>query len=245
MAPAAARRPTDPPRSVIVLAGGEPITTPLPHALPDPAQVIAADSGLHAAARLGVEVDRIVGDLDSVDRDELERARARGAVVDRHPVDKDRTDLAIALDTALALGADDVTVVGGDGGRLDHLLAGVMLLAAPTYARASIRALMGPAVVTVVRGTATLTGREGELVSLLPVHGTARGVVTRGLRFPLDDEELPSGSSRGVSNVLTAPPAEVSLRDGVLLAVQPGELAPEALTGPSNTHATPDEGVEP
>lgn len=241
MARPTARMPTDPPRSVVVLAGGEPVTTPLPRQLPDATLVIAADSGLQAAAALGVEVDRIVGDLDSVDREELERARARGAVVDRHPVAKDRTDLAIALDTALELGAEEVTLVGGYGGRLDHLLAGVLLLAAPAYARLSIRALMGPAVVTVVRGTATLSGRAGELVSLLPVHGTAQGVVTQGLRFPLDDEALPSGSSRGVSNVLTAPTAEVSLRDGVLLAVQPGELAPEALAA----YAAPDEGVEP
>lgn len=241
MARPTVRTPTDPPRSVVVLAGGEAVTTPLPRRLPSSTLVIAADSGLQAAAALGVEVDRIVGDLDSVDREELERARARGAVVDRHPVAKDRTDLAIALDTALELGAEDVTLVGGYGGRLDHLLAGVMLLAAPTYAHLSIRALMGPAVVTVVRGTATLSGRAGELVSLLPVHGTAQGVVTQGLRFPLDDEELPGGSSRGVSNVLTAPTAEVSLRDGVLLAVQPGELAPEALAA----DAAPDEGAEP
>lgn len=241
MARPTARMPTDPPRSVVVLAGGEPVTAPLPRPLPSATLVIAADSGLKAAAALGVEVDRIVGDLDSVDREELERARARGAVVDRYPAAKDRTDLAIALDTALELGAEDVTLVGGYGGRLDHLLAGAMLLAAPGYARLSIRALMGPAVVTVVRGTATLSGHPGELVSLLPVHGTAQGVVTQGLRFPLDDEELPSGSSRGVSNVLTAPTAEVSLRDGVLLAVQPGELAPEALAA----HPAPDEGAEP
>ena len=233
-------------RQVIVLAGGEPVTAPLPRALPAAATVIAADSGLMLAEPLGLDVDRIVGDLDSVDADQLERARARGVPVDRYPVDKDQTDLAIALDAAASLAPAEVTVVGGHGGRLDHLLAGTSLLAAATYAELTIRALMGPAVVTIVRDRAGLTGRVGELVSLLAMHGPARGVVTQGLRFPLDDEELASGSSRGVSNVLAEPTAHVSLRDGVLLAVQPGELAPGAPTALDTPDPdSPDDGADP
>ena len=227
-------------RQVVVLAGGEPVATALPRPLPTGATVIAADSGLTLAGTLGLEVDRIVGDLDSVDPDQLSRARARGVPVDEHPVDKDRTDLAIALDAAAALAPAEVTVVGGHGGRLDHLLAGTSLLAADAYADLAICALMGPAVLTVVRGRAQLTGRVGELVSLLAVHGPAQGVVTQGLRFPLHDEELASGSSRGVSNELVEPTAHVSLRDGVLLAVQPGELTPGAPTADDR----PDDGVD-
>ena len=233
-------------RQVIVLAGGEPVTAPLPQALPTTATVIAADSGLMLADTLGLDVDRLVGDLDSVDADQLARARARGVPVERYPVDKDQTDLAIALDAAAALGPAEVTVVGGHGGRLDHLLAGTSLLASPAYAQLTIRALMGPAVVTVVHDQASLTGRDGELVSLLAMHGPARGVVTQGLRFPLNDEELASGSSRGVSNVLAAPTAHVALRGGVLLAVQPGELAPGALTAPDAPDPDiPDDGADP
>lgn len=57
---------------------------------------------------------------------------------------------------------------------------------------------------------------------LLPVHGPALGVVTGGLLYPLAGEDLPPGTSRGVSNVLAADRATVSLTGGVLLAVQPG-----------------------
>ena len=216
---------------VVVLAGGDPILPPLPRPLPTPDVVIAADSGLAAADALHLDVDRLVGDLDSVAPADLDRARDAGVEVDRHPVDKDRTDLAIALDAATELAPAAVTVVGGHGGRLDHLLGGTSLLAAPAYAELSIVALMGDAVLTVVRGTVPLSGRIGELVSLVPIHGPAHGIVTEGLRFPLDGEELPAGSSRGVSNVLAAPTAAVTVTDGVLLAVQPGELAPDADPG--------------
>lgn len=218
-----ARRRVGRQAACIVLAGGAPVCPPLPRLLPAGAHVIAADSGLAAARPLGLEVDLIVGDLDSVDAEDLAAARRAGIPVERHPVDKDRTDLAIALDVARGLGARQVVVVGGDGGRLDHLLAGALLLAAPDYRSLAITALMGSAVLTVVHDEAELTGRPGDTVSLIAVHGEALGVRTRGLRFALDDEALPPGSSRGVSNVLTRATATIGLRAGVLIAVQPGD----------------------
>jgi thiamine pyrophosphokinase len=211
-------------REVLVLAGGDPVSLPLPRALPPVTQVVAADGGLALARTLDVAVDLIVGDLDSADPAALAAARDAGTRIEEHPVDKDRTDLAIALDAVARDGPARVTLVGGHGGRLDHLLANVALLAAPAYAELEITALLGPAVVTVVRDAATLTGTPGAVVSLLPTHGPARGVTTAGLRFPLTGELLRAGSSRGVSNEFTGTEATVTVADGVLLAVQPGPV---------------------
>lgn len=218
--------PDDPTRirDVVVLAGGDAVDPRIAARLPRGAFVIAADSGLHAAEPLWLTVDVVVGDLDSVDARHLDDAVRKGARVERHPVDKDRTDLAIALDVATRHGAASITVVGGHGGRLDHQAANLALLASPEYT-AAIVAHMGNATITVVRDRAELSGRPGELVSLVPMHGPALGVFTAGLRFPLDDEDLPAGSSRGVSNELAAPRAQVRLREGCLLVIQPGELA--------------------
>src|SRR6476646_2864971 len=82
-------------RAAIVLAGGDPVEPTLRTLLPDDAVVIAADSGLHQAEILGLHVDYVVGDLDSADPDAVERARVAGAVVERHPAEKDATDLAL------------------------------------------------------------------------------------------------------------------------------------------------------
>jgi thiamine pyrophosphokinase len=83
---------------------------------------------------------------------------------------------------------------------------------------------MGAATVTVIRSGAPviLAGHPGDLVSLLPAHGPAAGVATTGLLYPLVGEDLPAGTTRGVSNVFTGGEAAVSLSSGVLLAVQPG-----------------------
>jgi thiamine pyrophosphokinase len=208
--------------TVLVVTGGDPIDRAHLPALAPGATVIAADSGVEHAHALGLVVDLAIGDFDSVSPDALARAEAEGAKVDRHPIAKDATDLELALDAALALAPTRVHILGGHGGRLDHLLANALLLAAPAYAAMEVTAQMGAARVTVVRHEARLVGPLGDVVSLLALNGPARRVTTRGLLYPLSGDDLHPGSTRGVSNELIEDDATVTLDDGVLVAIQPG-----------------------
>lgn len=208
----------------VVLTGGDPVEPALAALLPPGALVVAADSGLHLAGSLGLVVDLVVGDFDSVAPDVLDAAVAHGARVERHPTAKDHTDLELALGAAVREGARRVVVVGGAGGRLDHFLANAFLLASPALAGVAIEAYIGPAHLHVVHGgqpPVELHGRSGSLVTLLPGCGTARGVCTDGLLFALHGEDLAAGTTRGVSNVMVDPIATVGLADGTLLVVQP------------------------
>jgi thiamine pyrophosphokinase len=207
--------------TVVVFAGGDPVGAHVKPLIPSDARIVAADSGLHHAQALGVTVDVVVGDLDSVDPAALERAVAAGATVERHPAEKDFTDLELALQIATRDGARDVLVVGGYGGRLDHFLANALVLASDDFADLRVSALIGDARVTVVRDDAELHGPPGSLLTLLPLAGVARGVRTKGLRYSLAGEDLVPGSTRGVSNEFVEPVATVALDRGVLLAVQP------------------------
>jgi thiamine pyrophosphokinase len=210
--------------TAVVVAGGDAPWPGVRALLPSGAMVIAADSGVDHAHALGLRVDVAVGDLDSVSPAALAAARAGGARVRVHPPAKDATDLELALGEARDLGARRVVVVGGADGRFDHLLANALLLAAPAFADLEVEALLGSARVAVVRGHRRLHGRTGALLTLLPVHGPARGIVTEGLRYPLAGEDLSVGSTRGVSNVFLGPEAVVTVQSGTLLAVQPDAL---------------------
>ena len=196
---------------VVVLAGGP--DRPAAVALPPGATVIAADSG----AELALQVDLAVGDFDSIAAETL----ARMGRVERHPEAKDASDLELALEAALRLEPERILVFGGAGGRLDHLLGGLLLLAADAYAGVEVDAQFGAAAVHVVRRERVLAGEPGELISLFAVHGPARGVVTDGLVYPLRGETLEPGSTRGLSNVFAAPEVRVGVERGVLLAVRP------------------------
>jgi thiamine pyrophosphokinase len=207
---------------VVVVSGGDVAPAAAAAAVPAGAPVIAADGGLDHALALGLDVQLAIGDFDSASPGALAAAEAAGIEVARHPQAKDATDLELALEAAAALEPRRILVVGADGGRLDHLLAGLLALADERYAAIEVDAVLGPAGAHVVRRERRLHGVPGELVSLLAVHGPAEGVVTEGLAYPLRGETLHPGSSRGVSNVFAAPEARVTVARGTLLALRPG-----------------------
>ena len=214
--------------TVVVVGGGGPVRTDARAVVPDGTPVVAADGGVDVALALGLRIDVAVGDFDSVTADGLATAEAGGSRIERHPVDKDATDLALALDVAAAMVDVDgeIVVVGTDAGRLDHLLAGVLALASPSLP--PVRAYLGPATLHVVRGPGEVRfdAAPGELVSLVPVGGDAAGVRTDGLAFSLRRETLPVGTTRGVSNVVEpGGSVVVGLDVGCLLVVLPGERA--------------------
>jgi thiamine pyrophosphokinase len=219
-------RPHDAP-DVVVLVSGDPLPVTLLPRLAgaiDAAQLtVAADGGLAHAERAGRSVDVVVGDLDSVDPDALARARDADCEIIAHPPDKDATDLDLALTLVLERwegpGRPTVLVAGGHGGRLDHLLGNVLVLTAERYAGARLHGWLGSDLVHVVRDEQPLDAAPGTVVSLLAVHGAATGVTTTGLRFPLVDETLAAGSSRGLSNEVLTTPARVAVGSGVLLVV--------------------------
>jgi thiamine pyrophosphokinase len=212
-------------RSAIVVCAGGPARRALP-AFDDGTLVIAADSGAVEAQRLGLRVDRLVGDLDSAPAAVVTRLEASGVPIDRYPADKDASDLELALEIAVAEGADELLVVGGDGGRLDHLLGAAFLLGSDRWRAVRIDAVLGDALVHVVRGRRSIAGDVGELVSLFAVGGAAEGVSTTGLRWPLRDDAVSPGSTRGLSNEFVETTATVSVRAGVVLAIRPGSASP-------------------
>ena len=206
-------------QTVIVVAGGGGPAVPW---LAAGSTVIAADRGVDRALALGLRVDLAIGDFDSVTPEGLAAAEADGARVERHPAAKDATDLELALDAAIALEPARIVVIGSGGGRLDHLLGVVLLLGHERYGSAQLEAYLGDSHLHFVRGTCTLVGTPGDLVSLVPLHGPCDGVRTEGLVYPLLGESLPAGTTRGISNVFAAGEARVTLEGGCLLAVQPG-----------------------
>jgi thiamine pyrophosphokinase len=213
--------------SVVVVAGGGRVRDEI-HDEGAGALVIAADGGADEALRVGLHVDILVGDLDSVTPEGLRAVEEAGAAVHRHPVDKDRTDLELALAEAVEAGAPRILVAGGDRGRFDFVLGNALVLADPGLADVEVDAWFGEATVHVVRSERRIPGRQGDLLSLVAVGGPARGVRTEGLRWALDGQDLPAGVGLGISNEFLGDTALVELREGVLLAIRPGRDLPEA-----------------
>lgn len=208
----------------VVLAGGEPVDESDRASVPTGAFIVAADSGLDAAETLALDVDVVIGDMDSVTPGALRRAEDAGVRIVRYPIDKDATDLELALELARDAGARHIVVLGGHGGRLDHLLANALLLASPRFAAVDIRWRLGSVTATACRPgrTTAIDGTPGDRVSLLSIGGTATTIVTTGLAWPLAGGDLPPGSTRGLSNSMTGATATVAVGHGAVLLIHEG-----------------------
>jgi thiamine pyrophosphokinase len=207
---------------VVVVAGGDPPAPSAALAVPPGAPVVAADKGLEHALALGLDVTLAIGDFDSASPEAVEAAEAAGVRIERHPHEKDATDLELALDVAAEMSPSRILVLASTVGRLDHLLSAALLVASDRFAHVEVDALIDETLVHVVRAERTLEGVPGELVTLLAVNGPAEGVRTEGLAYPLRGETLEPGSSRGVSNVFAEDAARIASDRGVLLVVRPG-----------------------
>lgn len=187
--------------------------------------VVAADGGARLALAAGRRPDLVVGDGDSLDEDGWQAVAGPEPAppFDRHAVDKDETDLELALLRAAQLGpaGAPIWVLGAWGGRIDHSLANLCLLAHPALAghrpclmhdRQRIWLLEGPAELRI-------EGRADDTVSLIPLAGAVRVGRTEGLHWPLVDAPLAFGPARGVSNRMTGPAALVALAEGRLACI--------------------------
>jgi thiamine pyrophosphokinase len=220
-------------RALVVADGEAPSRAALDEAWPGWADgvdlVVAADGGANGALALGLRIDLVVGDMDSLAPERLAELEAAGVAAERAPAEKDESDTELAILAAIRRGAGDLTVVGAFGGpRLDHLLANVALLAHPALGGRDVRLVDGRTRVGLVVAPAadgspvrrTLAGRAGDLVSLIPFGEDAVGVTTAGLDYPLSGGTLAAGPARGISNRRAAAVASVELERGRLLVVE-------------------------
>lgn len=183
--------------------------------------VIGADGGAAQALARGWTPRVVVGDMDSLTEADRSRLEGQGCEFIQHPRAKDETDLELALTYAVEQGAREIVILGALGGRLDHTLANVLLLALPLLGGVPARIVREGEEVLLLRGgqSIRLDGKKGDRVSLLPVGGDACGVTTRGLAWSLRGDTLRFGYSRGVSNEMTGEEAWVDLEEGNLLVV--------------------------
>jgi thiamine pyrophosphokinase len=201
--------------------------------------ILAADGGAARCLAADVRPDLVIGDLDSLAAGSLAHLAALGVAVHRADVAKDESDLELCLSEALGLGARTITILGGLGvERPEHSIANVLLLADPRLDGCDVTLLGHGARIWRIGGAAgpghcDIEGEPADYVSLFALGGTVEGVRTEGLRFPLHDESLPVGPSRGLSNELVGRRASVATRRGRLLVVHTLRSAERLADGPA------------
>ena len=178
---------------------------------------IAADSGFHNAKKCGDRVDVLVGDLDSIGNYKLDKKTELLQV----PAEKDVTDTQLAVETAIERGATELVIIGGFGGRADHMMSNLAIL--EDLSNRGIYAVMLDSQnrARFLRSTSTLIPRSGyQYVSLLAVDPVVKGVSVEGCKYPLKKAKLTRSFQYAVSNEILGNCALISVRKGAIYVIE-------------------------
>jgi thiamine pyrophosphokinase len=186
--------------------------------------VYAADGGSRHALALGIMPSMVIGDLDSLNADDLLKLQAAGTEFRRFPRSKDETDFELALNHAISAGFTEILVVAALGNRLDQTIGNLALLTDPSQIGLDIRMDDGSDEAWFVRSQTQIDGQKGDIVSLIPWGKAVTGITTLGLLWPLNGETLFPCRTRGLSNELLGEVASISLDSGLLLVVHSRHL---------------------
>jgi thiamine pyrophosphokinase len=181
--------------------------------------LIAVDGGLNHLTTHNLTPNLIIGDLDSTQPDDLLKYQSKGVEVRKYPVEKDETDLELALEYAIKRNPKSIWVVAALGDRLDMTLANVYLLTHPQFRAVDLRLIDGLMEVFLISEQAALDGNPEDRVSLIPLTKRVTGITTKGLYYPLHQETLYRDQTRGISNRMSSPSASVAIQKGLLLCI--------------------------
>ena len=200
-------------RTCFVIGAGDVLSTDIKATKDD--FIICADGGYRYKDLLGRECDCVVGDFDSF-----------GTVPETEnkivaPCEKDETDMMLAVDTGYAKGFRDFVLFGALGGeRSDHSVANIQLLHYIASKDAKGTIIHGNEIFTAFKNdTLILDENLNGYISVFSLSDESRGVTIKNLKYTLEDAVLNSFNPVGVSNEFIGERAEISVKDGVLLAV--------------------------
>lgn len=211
---------------VAILAGGNPLTREDVDRFVRPKErIVAVDGGYGMCVAAGKRADVLIGDMDSIDPKWLQKAESDGTEILTFPREKDQTDLELALDYAARMrGAREIRVLGALGGRWDMSFGNLCLMLHPMLNEIDVRLVEPETEIRLMSGpcSITLCGKPGDGLSLIPFGDAVEGIRLQGLRYGLNDETLPPGSTRGISNVFVQDVATIRWATGKLLIVHQG-----------------------
>ena len=184
------------------------------------ALITAADSGLAAVEEAGLSPDWIIGDMDSIGDDSRLSAWPPERVI-RYERDKDYTDTELAFLSAFENGCDEIWIIGGGGGRIDHLFAIRSLFERDVFPlrwitdAADIRCIDAAA-----KNELSLVLEKGAVVSVFPLGSGAWKAESEGLKWPLEGLPWDRGFF-GLSNVAPDGSFSVKALEGRFMLILP------------------------
>ncbi len=182
--------------------------------------IICCDGGSKYLFEEGIIPHYIIGDLDSSIPQIIQFFETKNVVFKKFNSKKDETDMELCIDFAISLGTNEIIILGAIGTRIDHTLTNINLLMKAEDANVKAVIVDNNNEIQIISNNITITGKKGDLVSLIPISTYVEGIDTTGLEYPLKNATMTIGKSLGVSNVMTSNLATVNIKSGYLLVIK-------------------------
>ena len=185
--------------------------------------IIAGDKGLEALYQLKIIPNHVVGDFDSVSPEILEFYKKQSQIIFHtyHP-EKDNTDTDIALKLAISLKSSEITIMGALGRRMDHAIANIHILKDALETNIPCQILDEHNRIYLINKEITLEKNRvyGKYISLIPLTSEVKDLTLTGFKYPLNNYDLPIGTSLGVSNEIVENIAQIKMKKGILIVIE-------------------------
>ncbi len=182
-----------------------------------------ADRGALLLAERGIKMEAAFGDFDSVTEGELEFIRQAAKDVYVYPPEKDETDLELSLAWAYRQKPNRIIIYGATGGRMDHAMGNIMLLASAEHLRQPVKASIEDLqneISFYYPGSYTIHKQRKPYVSFIPISEEITGITLTGFLYPLTDAVLKRGRTLSISNQLNSQTGTFSFSSGILMMIR-------------------------
>ena len=182
--------------------------------------IISADSGYRNATLMGVHTNVLIGDFDSLgmipdDVDEVMQL----------PAEKDLTDTLVAVDVAIERGADEVIILGGTSGRLDHTLSTLAILEKYHANRMPMTIVNGQNRIRYIKNSGSIIIRsQYKYFSIIAADEKVKGVSIDGAKYPLVNKTLTRAHQYAVSNEIVKNAALINVKKGGIFIIESRDL---------------------
>lgn len=186
--------------------------------------ILCADGGINHLMQINAIPDLIVGDLDSVSQTGIEYIKKNNIIVEKFPVMKDETDTDLALNYLILRKYKQITIAGGIGSRIDHTMGNIFLLRKLNKNGIKACIINENNIIHLVEKDIRLFKREEYYTSVIPISLNGIEITTSGFLYPLSNEHIEFGSTRGISNVLNQDIGIITIHKGEALVIESRDI---------------------
>lgn len=188
------------------------------------AKIIAIDKGIETLYDLKIEPDYILGDFDSVDKDIYIKfiQMYEKANILRFNSRKDYTDTELGIRNAIDHKANKITLFGGTGTRIDHMLANIRTLYLAHEQGIFAQIIDSNNRIYLAEGNVELYKNDvyGKYISVLPYKEDIKDITMKGFKYEIENAIMPYGASLGVSNEIIEDKAIISSKEGIFIIIE-------------------------